>query len=175
MIDGNQSYANGWAVTPSGPVPVTFKNGKLWKNAYALIDQSLSTGFSVEGTLFYGNIVTNNKSPNTVTALAALNQFVTIPNREDRNSPVIDVASVQKSYNTAARTLTLKWITNEASDTRVLFGTTPALGGQLTDPVMTTSHTITLTQLLPNTLYYLWILSKDAGGNYGYYVLTFTT
>jgi len=75
---------------------------------------------------------------------------------------------------------TITWNTNELSDSRVNYGITTALGSAEYDPAMVTSHSITLTDLLPETIYYYEVQSTDEGGktatddNGGAYY-TFTT
>jgi hypothetical protein len=48
----------------------------------------------------------------------------------------------------------VKWRTDVATDSRVAYGTTPALGSQATDAVAVVDHAVTLTGLGPDTLYH---------------------
>jgi len=61
---------------------------------------------------------------------------------------------------------TITWKTNEPSTSLVKYGTSP---GSYTyskgDSTLTTSHIITLTNLIPNTTYYFVVNSTDASGN----------
>lgn len=69
-------------------------------------------------------------------------------------------------------TITLAWETDEASDSRVFIGTA---AGALTDSVVSTrlvtEHVVRLTDLTPNTQYFLAISSADAAGNRMSYTL----
>ncbi|MBL9175943.1 MAG: metallophosphoesterase [Verrucomicrobiales bacterium] len=50
--------------------------------------------------------------------------------------------------------MTLRWRTSLPTDTRVQFGTNTSLGTSVALPDSTTEHSVTLTGLTPNTLYY---------------------
>ncbi|GJQ35093.1 MAG: hypothetical protein JETCAE01_11030 [Anaerolineaceae bacterium] len=63
-------------------------------------------------------------------------------------------------------TVTITWDTDEASDSRVDFGTdSNNLNLNSTDSALVTSHSITLTGLTPNTTYYFRVTSADASAN----------
>ncbi|HZE19689.1 MAG TPA: fibronectin type III domain-containing protein, partial [Candidatus Angelobacter sp.] len=61
------------------------------------------------------------------------------------------------------------WQTDVASQGKVLYGTTPALGAEATDGLTTTDHAITLTGLAPGTRYFYRLVSGTdtltAGGD----------
>jgi hypothetical protein len=60
---------------------------------------------------------------------------------------------------------TLSWTTTAASDSKVYFGTTAALGDQASVPTLVTAHSVALTGLSANTLYYYDVESLDSQGN----------
>jgi subtilisin family serine protease len=60
---------------------------------------------------------------------------------------------------------TLSWTTTSASDSRVHYGTTPALGSQTGTAALITAHAVGLIGLSPNTLYYYDVESLDSQGN----------
>ena len=63
-------------------------------------------------------------------------------------------------------TASIGWDTNEDSDSRVDYGTSPgSLGSHQSSPGLTTSHSIQLTGLDPNTTYYYRVTSTDAASN----------
>jgi Purple acid Phosphatase, N-terminal domain len=63
-------------------------------------------------------------------------------------------------------TATITWTTNEASDSRVDYGTAPnALNSQASNANMTQNHTVTLTGLTPATTYHFRVTSRDAANN----------
>jgi len=58
----------------------------------------------------------------------------------------------------------IDWITNFNSDTNVTYGLTTALGSEVYDVTPTTTHSINITGLTSNTLYY-YNVSSDTGTN----------
>ena len=63
-------------------------------------------------------------------------------------------------------TANVTWDTNEASDSRVDYGTSPgSLDSHQSSQVLTTSHSIQLTGLAPNTTFYYRVVSTDAATN----------
>ena len=62
-------------------------------------------------------------------------------------------------------TATITWTTDEPSDSVVSYGTTTALGSTESNSAMVISHSITLTDVLPDTTYYFEVQSTDAAGN----------
>jgi hypothetical protein len=60
---------------------------------------------------------------------------------------------------------TLTWTTTAASDSKVFYGTTPALGSLTSVATLITTHAVGLTGLSANTLYYYDVESLDSQGN----------
>jgi hypothetical protein len=61
---------------------------------------------------------------------------------------------------------TVTWTTDEASTSRVDYGTSPtSLNLNATAPGLATSHSVPMTGLAPNTRYYYRVTSADAAGN----------
>jgi hypothetical protein len=71
-----------------------------------------------------------------------------------------------RSSGVTASAATVSWITNEAADAQVEYGTTTALGS-LTPlaPALVQSHTVQLSGLRAGTRYYYRVKSRDAAGN----------
>ncbi|UOQ71255.1 phospholipase D-like domain-containing protein [Hymenobacter cellulosilyticus] len=59
---------------------------------------------------------------------------------------------------------TVSFTTQFAGDTKLEYGTTPALGTVLTTATATTSHQVSLTGLQPATVYYVRVSSTNANG-----------
>ena len=60
----------------------------------------------------------------------------------------------------------ISWNTDEVSDSQVSYGTTASYGTSSTlNSSLVTLHSVTLTGLLPSTLYHFKVASKDANGN----------
>ena len=81
----------------------------------------------------------------------------------DNTAPTIsDVAASAHGDGTADIT----WNTDEASDSRVDYGTSAdSLTSQQSSPGLTTSHNTQLSGLMPNTTYYYRVSSTDAANN----------
>ncbi len=65
-----------------------------------------------------------------------------------------------------AHSATISWTTNEQSDSLVDYGETTYYGSSVYDSAKVTSHSITLTGLLPATTYYYMATSTDSAGNW---------
>ena len=81
----------------------------------------------------------------------------------DSTPPIISsLTAIPNSDGTA----TITWTTNEASDSRVNYGTASnALTLNVTDAALVTAHSVTLTGLAANTTYYYRVSSTDAANN----------
>lgn len=81
----------------------------------------------------------------------------------DVTPPAISGVTATGSSSTSA---TVTWTTNEAATSRVDFGTTATnLNLNATVAGSSTSHSVPLTGLTPNTTYYYRVTSADAAGN----------
>ena len=92
----------------------------------------------------------------------------------DTTSPVISgITSGMISSNDA----TIRWTTNESATSQVEYGTSTLYGTfSKLDNNLTTSHTVVVSGLNPNTPYYFRVLSIDQAGNQGISTeSTFTT
>ena len=85
------------------------------------------------------------------------------PGGADTTPPVVSgVATSGVSTNSA----TIGWNPNEASDTQVDYGTTSSYGSSTSlNSSMVTSHSATLSNLSPSSLYHYRVRSKDAAAN----------
>lgn len=86
-------------------------------------------------------------------------------------APVISGISATHSTSTLATTTVISWLTNEAADSRLWFGTTTPLNllasttMSTSSPLYITSHQFVLSGLDPGTPYYYIISSIDIFGN----------
>jgi hypothetical protein len=81
----------------------------------------------------------------------------------DETAPVISNVGHTVSANGSA---TISWVTNEASGSRVDYGTNPnSLTASQSNTTPVTSHSLQLTGLSPDTTYYYRVTSTDDAGN----------
>ena len=81
----------------------------------------------------------------------------------DITPPVISGVASSSITSSGA---TINWTTNEASDSRVEYGTTTGYGSLTAqDTTLATSHVVSMTNLTSATLYHYRARSKDATGN----------
>ncbi|MEK6584533.1 MAG: fibronectin type III domain-containing protein, partial [Nitrospirota bacterium] len=83
----------------------------------------------------------------------------------DTTAPVISSVSAGNIITTG---VTITWTTNEASSSKIEYGTTQTYGSQSNvDNTLVTTHTVVLSGLTPNTIYYFRVISSDQAGNQG--------
>jgi hypothetical protein len=105
--------------------------------------------YEVSSTNQYGNTTVDNNSGAYYTFTTGL------------APPTISGVTVSNIIDTAA---TITWTTNQQSTSTVDYGNTTALGSTTSDGNLTYNHTINLTGLSPNTLYYYQVSSTNAEG-----------
>ena len=95
--------------------------------------------------------------------VTAVNGVITVTGVPDTTPPVItDVANETPTSSSVA----IIWTTDEASKSLVRYGTESGdYTDEAFDATMTTSHTVQLSGLTPNTTYYFAVNSTDASGN----------
>jgi hypothetical protein len=79
----------------------------------------------------------------------------------DTLPPSISGVSAEPDYDQA----TISWTTTELSDSLVQYGESQFLDHSTGNALPTTSHTVILPGLQPDTLYYFQVVSRDAAGN----------
>jgi len=94
---------------------------------------------------------------------ASLEKELTTLAQSDTTPPILTEVSASKIEETS---VTITWATNEPATSQVEYGLSETYGK--TSPLdnqMTTSHSVILTGLEPNTLYHFKVKSTDASGN----------
>lgn len=81
----------------------------------------------------------------------------------DTTAPLISDIKVTAGNNTA----TITWKTNETSLSWLIYGKTTAYGKEVKTATYIASHSVTLQDLSPETVYHYQIKSKDNSGNIG--------
>lgn len=79
----------------------------------------------------------------------------------DDEPPAISNIDVVTTANSALVT----WTTDEAADSRVEYGLTTAFGAEVNSGELTTSHTLVIPDLIPETTYFFRVWSTDISGN----------
>ena len=79
----------------------------------------------------------------------------------DTTPPVVSGLSVSPSDTSA----TVTWTTDEPADSSVDWGVAPTNDFNIHDETLVTSHSVTISNLSPSTLYYYQVLSADGANN----------
>jgi len=129
------------------------------------LDSNLTTSHSVtltgldSNTTYYFKVISQDTSGNKVTSEGSLRTLA----QADTTPPTI--SGVDFSHITESGAI-ITWTTNEAATSQVEYGETEECLSKTTENTkLTTSHSVTLTELDDNTTYYFKVVSKDASGN----------
>jgi len=86
-----------------------------------------------------------------------------VPEGTDIDPPVITDITAS---NITANSATISWQTNEPATSQVEYGTSPSYGNQTEkDTTLKIAHSVSLSDLAPNTLYHYKVVSEDEAGN----------
>lgn len=123
-----------------------------------LAGTAVLTGLS-SSTAYYYCIHATDTSANTSQSCGSF----TTSTPPDITPPVI-AATTATSVTTSSATVT--WTTNEGATSQVEYGTSSGYGSQSSaDTTLALSHSVDLSDLLPNTTYHYQVKSTDANGN----------
>jgi hypothetical protein len=78
-------------------------------------------------------------------------------------SAVVHITAGPQVVNLKSTQATITWTTDVAADSRIDYGTTTDYGTVLSNPALTTSHSIPLTDLVPATTYHYKVSSNALG------------
>jgi hypothetical protein len=145
------------SVTDSRVAGYRLKYGTSSRNYTTSVDAGLSTSQVlpnlVEGTRYYFVVVAYDTA-----------RVEGAPSPEA--SGVVLATSGVAASSVSATSAVITWQTNKLSDQQVFYGPTSSYGmSTLLDPTQSTSHSQTLTNLLPETTYHFSVKSSDAGGS----------
>ncbi|TSC84058.1 MAG: Uncharacterized protein G01um101413_861 [Parcubacteria group bacterium Gr01-1014_13] len=110
------------------------------------------------GTLYFFKISVIDTKPQTTEFTGT---FSTSPEPPDITPPIISNVQVATGITTSS----IKWNTNELSDSQINYGLTSAYGTNYFDSAGTLAHSALLSNLTANTLYHFQIISTDSSGN----------
>src|SRR3990170_1669525 len=130
-------------------------NNSVTSHSVTLNNLSATTTyhFRVKSTDAAGNLATSGDYTFTTAA------------PPDTTAPVISSVAAGSITTTG---VTITWTTNEASTSKVEYGTSQTYGSQSNvDNTLVTAHTVVLSGLTPNTIYYFRVISSDQAGNQG--------
>jgi len=132
------------------------------EDATLLGSHSVALGGLSASTTYYYRVISRDAAGNE--AVSAERSFDTVA---DTTPPVI---SGETETGITDQSATIGWNTNEPATSQVEYGTTSTIHGgydQTTtlDPSLLGAHSVTLTGLTPDTIYYYRVISQDAAGN----------
>jgi hypothetical protein len=126
-------------------------------NSSSVTSHSQSISGLSASTLYHYKVLSRDDAGNLATSSGYT--FTTT----DNTAPVI--SSVQAAAITES-SVTISWTTNEASDTKIWYGTTTSYGSSTTlNSSDVTSHSQSISGLSASTLYHYKVLSRDSAGN----------
>ena len=132
-----------------------------------IIDQGIgevagagSTELSPAKTIAYTLTATN--AGGTVSKSVVI--YVTVPPAPPPDTTALEVKNVSASSDTGTEAV-ITWATDKASSGQVEYGKTPQYGLTATSDELTTTHSITLSLLEPDTTYHYRVKSDDKAGN----------
>ena len=130
------------------------------------LDEDLVTSHSVSlsgltaGTTYHYRVKSKDASGNERTSP---HQTFTTLGLADTTAPVISNVTVSDITET---TVTITWTTDEPATSQVEYGPTTSYGSTTTlDEDLVTSHSVSLSELQPDTTYHFRVKSKDQAGN----------
>lgn len=122
-------------------------------------DHSVTLSDLEPNTTYHLTLISTDKDGNEATSEREL----TTSAQADATPPVISQVDVP---NITAPSATISWATDEPATSQVEYGETEAYDSTTPlDEELTTSHSVTLTGLEPDTIYHFMVKSKDASGN----------
>ncbi len=144
--------------------------GNQWTEAYSYDGANWTTAGTFAHTLAVSSaaIYGGNFSTGTPPAHTVLVDYFTVDNLPpgsgggDTTAPVISNVVVSAITATSA---TISWTTDETASSRVDYGLDTTYGQTANGNGPVTSHSVTLTNLVPGTLHHYRVSSSDASGN----------
>ncbi len=150
-----------WTSNATGSGSVTITDGKQMR---MLTEAAVTTNHMVAfGSLTAGTVYSVKITIRDTAGKEYSTEGYSFRTLRDITPPIIQDA---KASQIAANSITVTWATDEAATGQVEFGETTVYGGTTTiDAMLTTSHSVSVSGLKSETVYYLRVKSKDAQGN----------
>lgn len=119
------------------------------------------SGLGANSTYHYRVTVTdadgNSRTSSDSTFMTRTNGTTT-----DHTDPVVSAITFSSVSSTSA---TITWMTDEATTTRLSYGTSTLYGTSVDDNTLSMSHSMTLSGLTPDTTYHVRIRAADSSNN----------
>lgn len=148
-ISTGQALQFSGVVSPGG-------GGVNWSASHGTITSTgLFTAPAVAGTC---RVIATAQSNPRASAIAT----VTVTAPADKTPPVINQIAVS---NVTATGATISWLTNEAADSVIQYGTTTAYGSVVNSSTLATAHALSLAGLSAQTVYHFRVKSRDVASN----------
>jgi peptidoglycan hydrolase-like protein with peptidoglycan-binding domain len=150
-------YGTTSSIDVNATTTLSVSNGSLVSNHGITV-----TGLTAATTYYY---VVESKDASGNKAVSSVSSFV-ISAIPDTTAPQISAVG---TLNLMGTTTSIIWTTNEASNSKVWFGTSSPVStsgaANISDSAMVTSHSLPLTGLATSTTYYYVVGSTDAANN----------
>jgi hypothetical protein len=155
-IDSGASSTLKWDVANATSVTIDQGIGKVSANGSKKLSPSKTTAYTLTatnagGTVTKAVVLYITEAPSTPPLPAV-----------DTTPPVIKNVSTSSETETSA---VITWTTNEPASSDVEYGKEIDYGSTASSSELTTEHSITLSDLEPNTAYHFLVKSSDEAGN----------
>jgi phosphatidylinositol-3-phosphatase len=168
----NDSVSSYFWFTPTNPAVATTVRCRLVTNTAAAFNAtSLASNHTVTVNILtrWDMLAISNKvaslSANQSSSFPAPLEFITLSVSSTGLVSTLPVISNVQAVSVSNTSATIQWITDVQSDSRVLYGTSPAtVTNQVNGAVNVTNHVVSLTGLQQGTLYYFSVSSTSTGG-----------
>ena len=141
-------------------------NGQNWAEIGTTTGLSYTDIVSESATYYYKVLVTDGTDESKANPTPSASYSVNL--KGQYTSPALLVSGIVLT-EVAIRHATVNWITDRASDTKIMYGTTSGqyFDEELYNSVQTTDHKIRLNSLQADTIYYFKAKWTDEDGNTG--------
>ena len=135
-------------------------DGQQWLTTYSEVFSL--PGYTLSNKFYYELSASRTASRGVL----RVDDFVIEGALQPRDTQAPAISNVTANNLTPQGGATIMWTTNEASDAQVEYGLTSNMGTfSPRDSSLSTTHTITLTNLTSDTTYHFRVLARDAAGN----------
>ncbi|MBA7715755.1 hypothetical protein ES703_124813 [subsurface metagenome] len=154
-----QTYILSVSVSPSGAGSGSPSGGQYEEGAQVTLSATAASGYTFD---YWGGDASGSSSTITIT-MNSDKSVIAYFKAADVTPPVISEVYISDITELSA---TINWVTDEPATSQVEYGTTSAYGDTtLLNEELDTNHSVTITELEPETSYHFRIKSADEAGN----------